>query len=99
MGMLTADEGDDLLSPSAWRKKQTPVMTTDEGEHLYGPGHNSFTKDEQGRDILVFHARPYPGFHGTALSDPNRHTYWMPVRYQESGEPQFGCVERDGGTD
>lgn len=93
MGMLTANEGDDLLNPSAWRKESRPVFGTFEREGIYGPGHNSFTRDEQGRDVLVFHARPYPGFHGTALSDPNRHTYLLPIRYDDGGRPQFLCED------
>jgi GH43 family beta-xylosidase len=45
------------------------------GKRHLRPGHNSFTTDAEGNDLIVFHARPYPGFHGTPLSDPNRHTY------------------------
>lgn len=89
MGMLTANEGDDLLNPSVWRKESEPVFSTSGREGIYGPGHNSFTTDEHGKDILVFHARPYAGFHGTALSDPNRHTYRLPIHYDDSGRPQF----------
>ena len=64
-------------------------MVTEEKNSLYGPGHNSFTTDEAGNDILVFHARPYPGFHGNALSDPNRHCYLRKVRYDAAGTPVF----------
>jgi len=66
-----------------------PVMVTDPAHQIYGPGHNSFTKDKEGRDLLVFHARPYPGFQGTPLSDPNRHCHVWPVEYDENDQPVF----------
>ena len=64
-------------------------MVSEPENELFGPGHNSFTVDEEGNDLLVFHARPYPGFHGTALSDPNRHCFLRPVRYAQDGTPLF----------
>ncbi len=89
MGMLTADENADLLNPDSWRKSPVPVMVTDASRGIYGPGHNSFTRSKDGRDLLVFHARPYPGFHGTPLSDPNRHAFVWPVEYDENDLPIF----------
>ncbi len=89
MGMLTLKAGGDPLNPADWAKSPVPVMVTEEQNGLFGPGHNSFTVDETGNDILVFHARPYPGFHGTALSDPNRHCFLRQVRYTEDGTPIF----------
>jgi len=87
VGMLTLRAGSDPLDAASWEKSPTPVMVTEEQNGLYGPGHNSFTTDAEGRDILVFHARPYPGFHGTALSDPNRHCFLRRVQYDEGGRP------------
>lgn len=89
MGMLEAQEGTDLLDPASWKKSPRPVMTTDEAHQIYGPGHNSFTRDAQGRDLLVFHARPYPGFRGSPLGDPNRNTYVWPVSYDGNDRPVF----------
>ncbi|MCL1854212.1 MAG: glycoside hydrolase family 43 protein [Clostridia bacterium] len=89
MGLLTADENADLLNPASWMKSSDPVMGTDGVNGLYGPGHNSFTVDARGGDMLVFHARPYPGFQGTALSDPNRHTFLRPLTYDAAGRPLF----------
>ena len=89
MGLLTLKAGMDPLDPAAWQKSPVPVMVTEEKNGLYGPGHNSFTKDRDGKDILVFHARPYPGFHGDALSDPNRHCFLREIRYTEDGIPVF----------
>ena len=89
MGLLTLKPGGDPLNPGDWSKSAVPVMTTEEENGLYGPGHNSFTVDEDGRDLLVFHARPYPGFHGTALSDPNRHCFLRLLEYDNAGTPVF----------
>ncbi|MDD2648268.1 MAG: family 43 glycosylhydrolase [Eubacteriales bacterium] len=89
IGMLAMDESSDPLLPASWTKSAKPVMVTEAENGLFGPGHNCFTKDESGNDILVFHARPYAGFHGSALSDPNRHTYLREVKYDESGLPIF----------
>ena len=89
MGMLTADDDADLLNPASWHKSPVPVMVSEPENGLYGPGHNSFTCDEAGRDVLVFHARPYPGFRGTALSDPNRHAFLRWLRYDENDRPVF----------
>ena len=89
MGMLTLQNGSNPLDAELWRKSPVPVMITEAENGLFGPGHNSFTVDEQGQDVLVFHARPYPGFHGTALSDPNRHCFLRLIQYTEEGTPVF----------
>ena len=57
MGMLTADEDSDLLDPKSWTKERYPVLRTDESRGIYGPGHNSFTEDEEGNPVMVYHAR------------------------------------------
>lgn len=89
MGMLTAQEDADLTDAKSWSKSPVPVMVSEPENGLYGPGHNSFTVDEDGDDLLVFHARPYPGFHGTALSDPNRHCFVRKVRFDQDDRPLF----------
>ena len=89
MGMLTAAKDSDLTKAQSWVKSPVPVMVSEPENGLYGPGHNSFTKNELGEDVLVFHARPYPGFQGTALSDPNRHCFIRVLRYNAQGVPIF----------
>ena len=89
MGLLTLRSGSDPLDAASWEKPPVPVMVTEEANGLYGPGHNSFTKDASGQDILVFHARLYPGFHRDALSDPNRHCFLRTIRFTEDGIPVF----------
>lgn len=91
MGLLWADENSDLLDPKSWSKMPDPVFYTNEALKRYGPGHNSFTKSENGKhDIMVYHARDYKKLRGTPLSDPNRHTYIKRVKWKKDGFPDFG---------
>lgn len=89
MGMMTADENSDLLDPRSWSKERYPVLRTDTEKSIYGPGHNSFTTDAAGNDILVFHARTKSEIEGDPLYDPNRHTMLMPIKW-ENERPVFG---------
>ncbi len=88
VGLLSANESDDLLDAKAWTKAPRPVLTTDRALRLFGPGHSSFTKSEDNRDdILVYHARTYTDIVGDPLWDPNRHTYVSKVKWSEAGLP------------
>lgn len=74
MGLLCADIGDDLLDPESWRKERQPILKSDPDRRLYGPGHNSFTQDENGRDVMIYHARTSDKLIcENPLYDPNRH--------------------------
>lgn len=94
MGMLSAREGSDLLDPLSWKKERYPVLKTDASISLYGPGHNSFTTDEKGRDIMVYHARTEEKIEGNPLYNPNRHAFLMPVAWDENGRPVFSYSNR-----
>ena len=90
VGMLCADVDSDLLDPASWTKWRQPVLKTDPEKGLYGPGHNSFTTDEDGNDIMVYHARTYDGIRAAdPLWDPNRHAHLLKVRFAADGTPQF----------
>lgn len=88
MGMLTANAVDDLLDPRSWKKERWPVLQSDPARGIYGPGHNSFTTDGEGRDILVFHARTEAEIVGDPLYNPNRHAMLQRIRWQQ-GRPVF----------
>ncbi|MCR4851089.1 MAG: family 43 glycosylhydrolase [Lachnospiraceae bacterium] len=88
MGMLSADEGSDLLDPLSWKKERYPVLSSSEKHMVYGPGHNSFTTDENGDDIMVYHARTEKKIVGDPLYNPNRHAMLMPVRWKDK-KPVF----------
>jgi len=90
VGMMDANEDDDLLDPRSWKKSRYPVLRTDEAKGIYGPGHNSFTKSEDGsEDIMVYHARQYDEIIGNPLYDPNRHAMLLTVKWGEDGTPVF----------
>lgn len=75
IGMLSAKSGTDLLDPLSWKKDRYPVLRTDVSKGVYGPGHNSFTVDEDGNDIMVYHARLEDKIEGNPLYNPNRHAH------------------------
>lgn len=89
VGMLSIDENEDLLDPRKWKKERYPVLKTDEFLQIYGPGHNSFTVDEEGNDIMVYHARTEAEITGDPLYNPNRHTQLMKVQWDKDGRPVF----------
>ena len=89
MGLLTASADADLLNPKSWIKKPDPVLITSPEHQVYGPGHNSFTVSENGKDLVIYHARPYGEIEGDPLYDPNRHTCVMELEWDEDGNPIF----------
>jgi hypothetical protein len=96
LGLLTADENADLLDPNSWTKSQQPVFVTNAATSVYGPGHNSFTVDEKGRDILVYHGRDYAAIEGDPLFNPDRHTRVQRLYYTADGTPDFGVPVGNG---
>lgn len=89
MGLMSASEDADLLDPRSWTKERYPVLVTNEELEIFGPGHNSFTVDEEGNDIMVYHARKESVIEGNPLYNPNRHAMLMKVRWDEKGYPVF----------
>ena len=107
IGMLVADATDDLLAyeagtadangrngkAEAWTKSPFPVLTSRHVDGEEGPGHNSFTKDKDGNDIFVYHARPTShnyglcGGAGNPLGDPCRHARIKRVHWAADGTP------------
>lgn len=90
MGMIWADQNADLLDPASWTKSTKPVFQTDESVSMFGPGHNSFTKDEDDNDVLVYHSRTYTEIEGDPLWNPDRHAYVKQVMWDDNGMPVFG---------
>ena len=89
MGMLWARADADLMNPESWTKSQQPVFSSAPDRCIFGPGHNSFTTDECGRDLLVYHARDYKAIEGDPLYDPNRHARVQHFGFDADGIPQF----------
>ncbi|AOZ94159.1 family 43 glycosylhydrolase [Paenibacillus crassostreae] len=95
MGLLVADENSNLLDASSWTKLSEPVFQSCEENGQYGPGHNSFTVNEFGEDVIIYHARNYKEINGDPLYDPNRHTRAQVFQWNEEGIPNFGIPVKD----
>ena len=87
IGMMTADENADLLDLDNWTKTPYPVLNSADVTGEYGPGHNSFTTDEYGNDIFVYHARSTTTVNGDPLYDPGRHARIKTVHWAADGTP------------
>lgn len=94
MGVLTADSESDLMNPLSWKKTPYPVLTSDDVPGEYGPGHNSFTIDENGNDVFVYHARSQECYENKCdysnqdpLYDPCRDTRVKNVHWAADGTP------------
>lgn len=93
IGLLWADSHSDLLDSASWYKSEHPIFTTNYEREIFGPGHNSFVVNEEGEDILVYHARNYTEIEGDPLWDPNRHTRLQKVNYDNQGFIDLGLPE------
>ena len=80
LGMLVAEENAKLTEPSAWTQIGYPVLGREHVTAERGPGHNAFTKDEYGRDVIVYHAKPDGGM---------RSFYARTIHYAFDGTPIF----------
>ena len=75
---------------SRYCNRAAAPLRTDESRGIYGPGHNSFTEDEEGNPIMVYHARTEAEIEGNPLYNPNRHAMLMKIRWDEkTGAPIF----------
>lgn len=99
MGMLYMDAESDPMKEESWTKLTSPVLQTADLDGEAGPGHNSFTTDEEGRLLIVYHARPASHFEekcGTFCSeplyDPCRHARIRLVSFDAEGMP---LIEKD----
>ena len=96
LGLLSADAEADIMDPQVWTKSSHPVFETSEATSVYGPGHNSFTKDEQGRALLVYHGRDYKEIEDDPLFNPDRHTRVQRLYFMPDGTPDFGVPVGNG---
>ncbi len=102
IGLLTADEDADLLDKASWKKNQYPLLCTADVPGEIGPGHNSFTVDENGNVIFVYHARPISHasqacghYNSNGLYDPCRHARVKRVHWAADGTPILKMVYDD----
>ena len=67
IGFLIAEVGNDLMNPKSWEKVGYPSLTSEFVQGYYGTGHNSFTVDQYGQVLNVYHARPEEGGRSSTL--------------------------------
>lgn len=94
IGLMYADENASLTDISSWTKLNTPLLTSADLDGEYGPGHNSFVKDENGDWIFVYHSRDEKCFKSECgyanhdpLYDPCRSARKRKVLWDEKGFP------------
>lgn len=94
IGYMYADENANLLDINSWTKQKTPALTSEDLIDEYGPGHNSFTKDEEGNYIFVYHSRSKECYEGNCgygnedpLYDPCRSARIRKVQWDSNGLP------------
>lgn len=93
VSVLWADENADLMDPESWTKLGYPLLTTEDVPGQFGPGHNSFTVDELGNPVIVYHSRDLsdtsnPGESTDGgLFDPRRHARAALVHWNADGLP------------
>ena len=94
IGLLSADESADLMDTESWNKLSYPILTSQDVPGEYGPGHNSFTVDENGHSIFVYHARSAECYlsqcdwaSSNSLYDPCRHARVKRVHWSSDGTP------------
>jgi len=87
LGLLTL-RGEDPMEDGAWEKSKEPVFVKRQGV-CYGPGHNCFCTDGQGRQIMIYHGNLVSGS-GWA----GRSVWVSPVNLSEDGTLMLGRPER-----
>ncbi|MBR5497997.1 MAG: family 43 glycosylhydrolase [Clostridia bacterium] len=94
IGLMYADVGADLMNNENWTKLDKPLLTSDDLIGEYGPGHNSFVKDDNGDWIFVYHSRDELCFNGEcgysdgdSLYDPCRSARIRKVKWDKNGFP------------
>jgi len=85
VGLLSAARGADLLDPKSWTKGNYPLLTSNSVPGEYGPGHNSYVRDEDGNLLNVYHARD--GVKGPRCTGIRR------VHFDIDGQPVLDLTE------
>lgn len=102
VGVIFADKNSDLMDISNWTKVSFSVLQTSDLEDQSGPGHNSFTTDDNGNVVIVYHSRPASHFDGKcgsfcddSLYDPCRHARIKRVYFSKDGAPIINMKDSD----
>ena len=110
IGMMNVKGGADLLDINNWTKSPYPLLTSRDVDGEEGPGHNSFTVDQDGNAIFVYHARPTSHnyqkcgcdadgnnstWNSEPLNDPCRHARLKRVHWAADGTPILKMTYED----
>lgn len=88
VGLATASSGADLLAPDAWDVRGDAIWSY-EGvfTNNWGPGHNSYTYDDDGNLINVFHAK--------ATQNGTRDSGVRMVYFRQDGSPILDMTDAE----
>ena len=96
VGLLCADENSDIMNVASWSKSAEPILKTADFPGQYGPGHNSFTEDDNGDIVIVYHSRDQKCFDNKCewadadpLYDPCRNANIAYVQFADDGSLVF----------
>ena len=70
--LLSLKEGGNPLNAEDWKAKGYPLLATAWNTSEPGPGHSSFTTDENGNDILIYHW----GKNGKGRTTSGKRVHW-----------------------
>lgn len=94
IGLMYADVNADLMNIESWTKFSEPILSSVDIDGEYGPGHNSFVKDENGDWCCIYHSRTESCFnkscgysHEDPLYDPCRSAHKLKVNWNQHGLP------------
>jgi GH43 family beta-xylosidase len=86
LGMLMANETDDVLDPHSWKQYPRPVLERDDANGVFGPGHCGFFKSpDRTEDWIVYHAKTT-----AAYTYKGRTTRAQKFSWNPDGTPNFG---------
>jgi GH43 family beta-xylosidase len=96
IGYLWAHIDADLLDPKSWIKNPYPILSTEDfTDGQQGPGHNSFTKDQYGNWVIVYHARTKGEEGDGGLDDPGRHTRMKGILFTKDNRPILNLFKEE----
>ncbi len=86
MGMLSADENDDLLDVRSWHQHADPVFQKCTEHGVFGPGHNGFFVSPDGtEEWFAYHAKTTDRYTYEGRTGRAQRLAWRP-----DGTPDFG---------
>ncbi|MDB6125284.1 MAG: hypothetical protein JWQ71_4277 [Pedosphaera sp.] len=86
LGMLMADEKNDLLDPRSWKQSPYPVFERSDANGVFGPGHNGFFQSPDGtEDWIIYHGKT-----SSAITYRGRTTRAQKFTWNADGTPNFG---------